>query len=51
MKKFDFNNWSMEFLKFIKKEELYTNIETSNKSLLADNQIVVGVYVCVYDKC
>jgi len=51
MKKFDYNNWSIDFLKFIKKEDLYTSNEGSDKSLMKNNQIVISAYIRVYDKC
>ncbi|KAG4101427.1 hypothetical protein H8356DRAFT_1289411 [Neocallimastix lanati (nom. inval.)] len=50
MKAFNYNDWSIDFSKFIKRENLYINKDNSDKPLVQNNKIAIGAYVRVYEK-
>ncbi|ORX52076.1 hypothetical protein BCR36DRAFT_582592 [Piromyces finnis] len=48
IKHIDYHHWSIDFPKFMKTEDLYKDKE-SNKSLMINNKVIVGAYLCIYD--
>jgi len=42
-----YNN-SLEYKKYIQKSILFLNDDRVNKSLIENNKIIIGVYICSY---
>jgi len=46
---FDKNTWTMGFSKFIKKDDLISNKNYSNKPIVENNKLNIGIYIRIYD--